>query len=172
MKVPSKYTDFADIFSWKLTVELPEHTRINDHIIKFINDKQLPYGSIYSLVPMELETLKAYIKNNLANSFIKLSESSSRVPILFDKKPDSSLRLCIDYWGFNNLIIKNWYYLPLIRESLDQLGQAQCFTQLDLTNAYHRMKIRESNKWKIAFKTHYSHFKYQVILFRLIKHTS
>ncbi len=58
-------------------------------------------------------------------------------PILFDKKQDGSLRLCIDYRGINNLTIKNWYPLPLVGKSLDQLDWAQCFTQLDLTNAYH-----------------------------------
>ena len=68
---------------------------------------------------MELETLKAYIENNLANSFIRPSKSAIGAPILFDKKPDSSLRLYVDYQGLNNLIIKNWYPLPLARELLD-----------------------------------------------------
>ncbi len=56
---------------------------------------------------MELETLKAYIKNNLASGFIRPSKSPARVPILFDKKPDSSLRLYVDYQDLNNLTIKN-----------------------------------------------------------------
>ncbi len=50
---------------------------------------------------------------------------------------------------------------------LDQLGQARWFIQFDLTNIYHQMRIREDNKWKIAFKTHYGYFEYQVILFGL-----
>ena len=106
-KVPSKYADFADIFLQKLVAKLPKHTRIHDHVIELANDWQPPYGAIYSLGLIELVTLKAYIENNLVNGFIKLSKSPARVLILFDKKPNGSLRLCVDYQGLNNLTIKN-----------------------------------------------------------------
>ncbi len=95
---------------------------------------------------MELEILKAYIKNNLANGFIRPFKSPTGASILFDKKLNDSLRLCIDYWGLNNLTIKNWYLLPLVEELLDQLDWAWRFTQLDLINAYHPIKIKEVNE--------------------------
>ncbi len=136
-KVPSKYADFADVFLPKLAAELQEHTGINDHAIKFVDDWQTPYSPINSLGPMKLETLKAYIENNLASGFIRPSKSPAGAPIFFDKKPDDSLRLCVDYQGLNNLTIKNRYPLPLVGESLDQLGRARRFTQLDLINTYH-----------------------------------
>ncbi len=123
-KVPSEYVDFADVFSPKLAVELLEHTGINNHAIELVDDRQLPYGPIYSLGPMELETLKAYIENNLASGFIKPSKFPAGALILFDKKPDSSLKLCVNYQGLNNLTIKNRYPLPLVGESLDRLGRA------------------------------------------------
>ncbi len=145
-KVPSEYANFADAFSLKLAVKLPEHIGINDHAIKLVDDWQPPYGPIYSLKPMELEILKAYIENNLASDFIMPSKSPSGTPIFFDKKPDGSLRLCIDYQGLNNLTIKNQYPLPLVRESLDRLGWARRFTQLDLINAYYQMRIREGDE--------------------------
>ena len=67
-KVPVKYSDFADVFSPDLTSELPEHSRINNHVIKLVKGCQQPlYEPIYSLGPVELETLKAYIETNLAN---------------------------------------------------------------------------------------------------------
>ena len=75
--------------------------------------------AIYSLGLIELKILKTYIENNLANNFIRLSKSFIRVPIVFDKKSDKSLRLYINNQGFNNLIIKNWYFLPLIGQLLD-----------------------------------------------------
>ena len=108
-----------------------------------------------------------YIETNLKNGFIKPSKSPARAPILFDKKPDGSLRLCVDYQGLNNLTIKNRYPLPLVGESLDRLGRARRFTQLDLTSAYHRMRIREGDEWKTAFRTRYGHFEYQVMPFGL-----
>ena len=73
----------------------------------------------------------------------------------------------MDYWGLNNLTIKNRYPLPLIGESLDRLGRAKRFTQLDLTSAYHRMRIKEGDEWKTAFRTRYGHFEYQVMPFGL-----
>ncbi len=90
--------------------------------------------------------LKAYIENNLASGFISPSKSPAGAPILFDKKPDGSLRLCVDYQGLNNLTIKNWYPLPLAGKSLDRLGRARRFTQLDLTNVYNQMMIREGDE--------------------------
>ncbi len=137
LPIPSEYTDFADDFLPKLAAELLEHTRINDHAIELVDDRQPLYGPIYSLGPVELETLKAYIENNLASGFIRPSKSPTGAPILFNKKPDGSLRLCVDYQGLNNLSIKNQYPLPLVGELLDRLGRAQRFTHLDLTNVYH-----------------------------------
>ncbi len=116
---------------------------------------------------MELETLKTYIETHLKTGFIWPFKSPAGALILFDKKPDGSLRLCVDYWGLNNLTIKNRYLLPLIGEALDRLGRAKRFTQLDLTSAYHRMRIREGDEWKMGFCTRYGHFEYQVISFGL-----
>ena len=117
--------------------------------------------------PVELETLKTYIETNLANGFIKPSKSLAGTPILFDRKSDGFLRLYVNYQSLNNLMIKNQYPLPLIEELLDRLGRARRFTQLDLTSVYYQMRIRKMDKWKTAFRTWYSHFKYQVILFGL-----
>ncbi len=116
---------------------------------------------------MKLETLKAYIKTHLKTGFIRPFKSPVGTPILFDKKLDSSLCLYVDYQGLNNLIIKNWYPLPLIREALDCLSWAKQFTQLDLTSTYHQIRIQEDNEWEMAFYTRYSHFKYQVMFFGL-----
>ncbi len=118
-KVPSEYADFADVFPTKLATELPEYIGIKDHAIELVDDRQPPYGLIYSLGPVELETLKAYNKINLASGFIRPSKSPAGAPILFDKNLDGSLRLCVDYRGLNNLTIKNRYPLPLVGESLD-----------------------------------------------------
>ena len=165
-EVPNEYSDFADVFSPKLAAELPEHG-ISNHSIELIDDQQPPYGHIYSLGSVKLEILKPYIENDLANGFIRLSKSPAKALIFFNKKPDGSLRLCVDYWSLNYLTIKNWYPLPLVGESLDWVDPPERFTQLNLTNAYHRIKIRKGDEWKTAFKTCYSHFKYQVMLFGL-----
>ena len=119
ISIPTEYSDFANVFSPELASELPEYTGINDHAIKLVDDWQPPYGPIYSLGPIELETLKTYIETNLANGFIKPSKSLAGAPIFFDKKPNGSFWLYVDYHELNNLIIKNRYLLPLVGESLD-----------------------------------------------------
>ena len=146
IKVPAKYSDFVDIFSPDLVSELSKYTGINDHAIELVDSQQPPYGPIYSLRLVELETLKTYIETNLANGFIRPFTSLAGTPILFDRKSDNSLRLCVDYQGLNNLTIKNRYPLPLIGELLDRLGRAKQFTQLNLTSAYYRMRICEGDK--------------------------
>ena len=111
--VPAEYSDFADISSEKSAAELPQHTGKSNHAIDLEDGKQPPYGPIYSLGPVELETLKTYIETNLANGFIRPSKSPAGAPILFVRKSDGSLRLCVNYRGLNNLTLKNRYPLPL-----------------------------------------------------------
>ena len=97
VSILAEYLDFANVFFEELTAVLPEHTEMNTHAINLEEVKQLPYGPIYSLRPVELETLKTYIKTYLKTKFIQLSKSPAGAPILFDKKPDNSLRLYINY---------------------------------------------------------------------------
>ena len=97
-KVSAKYSDFADVFFSDLTSELPKHTGINNHAIKLVDGwQQSPYRFIYSPRPVDLEILKAYIETNLANGFIRSSQSPTGTPILFERKSNSFLQLYIDY---------------------------------------------------------------------------
>ena len=96
-KVPDEYADFADVFSPDLAAELPEHTGINNYAIELVDGQQPPYRPIYSLEPVELETLKAYIEINLANGFIRPFTSPAGAPILFIRMSDGLLQLCVNY---------------------------------------------------------------------------
>jgi hypothetical protein len=99
--IPSTYRDFLDIFSKKKAETLPPH-RPTDHAIDLEPGTKLPYGRIYSLSEVELKALKAYIETNLASGFIQRSSSPAASPILFVKKKDGSLRLCVDYRALNS----------------------------------------------------------------------
>ena len=131
-----EYSNYSNVFSAKNVAKLPENTGMNKHAIELEKSKQFIFEFIYSLRLVELETLKTYIKINLANSFIRLSKFPARALILFDRKPNRNFCLCMDYWNLNNLTIKNQYPLSQIDESLDWLSQAKQFIQLDLINAY------------------------------------
>ena len=116
-EVLAEYSDYSDVFLMENVVELPENTGINKHAIEPEEDKYPPFGLIYSLGPVELETLKTYIKTNLANGFIRPSKSPAKAPILSNKKPNRSFCLYVDYRSLNNITIKNQYPLPLIASS-------------------------------------------------------
>ena len=146
VKIPIDYSDFSNVFLEEKALVLLEITYINQHAIKLQKDQQLSYRPIYSLGLVKFKTLKTYIKTNLVNGFIQPSKSPAGTPILFVRKPNGSLYLYVDYQGLNNLTIKNQYPLPLIGESLDQLGQAKRFTQLDLTSSYYRIRIKEGDE--------------------------
>ncbi len=164
--VPKIYHEFKRIFSSQEANELPPH-RSYDHSIPLLEGKSPPFGPIYSLSEKELKVLYNYIQDNLANRFITPSLSSAGAPILFVKKADGSLRLCVDYRGLNNITVKNRYPLPLISELLHRLRSAKVFTKLDLRGAYNLLRIAKGEEWKTAFRTRYGLYEYKVMPFGL-----
>ena len=165
--IPPEYQDLADVFSKSKAHDLPPHRGALDHAIPLEKDAEPTFGPIYNLSEIELQTLKDYIDDNLRKRFIRPSTSPFGSPVLFVKKPDGSLRLCVDYRALNRLTIKNRYPLPLISELLDRCRGAKFFTKLDLRDAFNRLRIAMGDEYKTAFRTRYGHFEYNVIPFGL-----
>ena len=128
VQIPSEYSDFSNVFLEKKALILLEVIELNQYAIELQESQQPLYGPIYSLGPVEFKTLKTYIETNLANGFIQPLKLPANALILFVRKPDSNFRLCINYWGLNNVIIKNRYPLPLINKLLNWLSRAKRFT--------------------------------------------
>jgi RNase H-like domain found in reverse transcriptase/Reverse transcriptase (RNA-dependent DNA polymerase)/Integrase zinc binding domain/Chromo (CHRromatin Organisation MOdifier) domain/Integrase core domain/Retroviral aspartyl protease len=164
--IPEEYHEFADVFSRKEANKLPPH-RPYDHRIPLQEGTAPPFGPIYNLTAEELKTVREYIEKHLKTQFIRHSQSPCSAPILFTKKPDGTLRLCVDYRGLNKLTIKNRYSLPLIGQILDQVVNARFFTSLDMRDGYHRLRVAEGEEWKTAFRCRYELFEYQVMPFEL-----
>ena len=99
VRIPDKYSDFANVFSEKKALVLSERIELNEHTIDLEDGKQPPHGPIYSLGPVELEILKTCIENHLKTKFIRPSKSPADALILFNKKLDGSFCLCMDDWG-------------------------------------------------------------------------
>ena len=97
VRIPDEYLDFANVFSEDKALVLSERTELNEYAIDLEDGKQPPYGPIYSLGSVELNTLNTYIETHLNTGFIRPSKSSTDSPILFNKKPDGSFYLCVDY---------------------------------------------------------------------------
>ncbi|SPC61518.1 uncharacterized protein UHOD_11135 [Ustilago sp. UG-2017b] len=125
--IPPEYHQYLDVFSRVRADKLPPH-RTYDHYIPLEEGKSPPFGPIYSLSEHELKALRGYLEENLAKGFVSPSDSLAASPILFIKKKDGSLRLCVDYRGLNQITIRNRYPLPLIDELLDRLREARFFT--------------------------------------------
>ena len=136
-------------------------------MINLDKDKTLSFKPPYNLSSTELWVLQDYIKKNLEKRFIRQSISLSGASILFFKKKDGSLWLCVDYRDLNIIIIKNWHPLLLISEALDCLVSGKVYPRLDIWSVYNLIYIKEGDKWKTVFRTCYSHFEYLVILFGL-----
>ena len=129
--IPEEYHEFADLFSKSESEKLPPH-RSYDHTIPLEPGTTPPFGPIYSMSPKELETLKDYGETNLQKGYIKHSQSPCGAPVLFVKKADGMLRLCVDYRGLNKITTKNRYPLLLIGELLDRISHAKYFTKFDV----------------------------------------
>lgn len=164
--VPSDYHGLLSAFSKTKADTLPPH-RPYDLSVDLEDGKSPPFGPLYSLSELELKALSDWLKENLSKGFIRASTSPAGAPILFVKKKNGSLRLCVDYRALNNITIKNRYPLPLIPEALDRLRTARIFTKLDLRGAYNLVRVKEGDEWKTAFRTRYGHFECLVMPFGL-----
>jgi hypothetical protein len=135
-RIPAQYQGFVVVLS-KVKAETVPPQRPTDHAIDLEPGFTLPNGRIYNLSELELKMLKAYIETNLASGSIKRSSSPAEAPILFGKKKDRGLRLCVDYQVLNLGTVKNSYPLPLIPKLLHQVHEARIFSKLDPRTSYH-----------------------------------
>jgi hypothetical protein len=157
-RIPARYQDFVDAFSQAKDETCPPHRPI-DQAIDLVPGYKLRYGRIYNLSEAEPKRLKVYIETHLARGFIQRSSSRAAAPILFAKKKNGGLRLCVNYRALNLRPVKNRYPLPLISELLDRVRGGQIFTKLDLRNAYHLIWIKEGDEYRTVFRTRYGQFK-------------
>lgn len=164
--VPSEYHEYLSIFTETEASKLPPH-RYVDHAIDLEPGTKPPFGPLYPQSERELQELREWLKKNLSSGFIRASTSSAASPILFVKKPNGELRLCVDYRGLNAITKKNRYPLPLIDETLHQIRGAKLFTKIDLRSGYNLIRIREGDEWKTAFRTRYGLFESLVMPFGL-----
>ncbi|GKV24406.1 hypothetical protein SLEP1_g34021 [Rubroshorea leprosula] len=121
----------------------------------------------YRMAPTKLKELKEQLQELLDKGFIRPSVSPWGAPVLFVKKKDGTMRLCIDYRELNKVTVRNRYLLPRIDDLFDQLVGAQVFSKIDLRSGYHQLKIKGEDIPKSAFRTCYRHYEFLVMPFGL-----
>ncbi|WMV29770.1 hypothetical protein MTR67_023155 [Solanum verrucosum] len=121
----------------------------------------------YRMAPPELKELKCQLKDLLDKGFIRPSISPWDAPVLFVKKNDGALRMCIDYWQLNKVNIKNKYPLPRINDLFDQFQGASYFSKIDLQSCYHQLRVKEEDIRKMTFRIQYGHYEFLGMSFGL-----
>ena len=164
--VLSEYHEFVNIFSKTKAETLPSHCSY-DLKINLEEGAQPPVGPIYSLSASEQEALKEFIEENLNTGFIWPTSSPHSALVLFIKKKDGSLCLCVNFCSLNRISKKDRYPLLLISDLLDSPRKAQVYSKIDLRHAYHLVRIANGDEWKTAFRTCYGSFEWSVMPFGL-----
>ncbi|GJR31972.1 putative reverse transcriptase domain-containing protein [Tanacetum coccineum] len=157
--------EFADVFPDELP-GLPPAREIEFGIELILGAEPISKAP-YRMAPIELKELKEQLQEMLENGFIRPSVSPWGAPVLFVKKKDGSMRLCIDYRELNRITIRNRYPLPRIDDLFDQLQGAKYFSKIDLRSGYHQLRVREQDISKTAFRTRYGHYEFLVMPFGL-----
>jgi transposase InsO family protein len=171
-KLPTQYQEFLSLFDPKVANQLPPHREGIDHEIRLQqgpDGKEIEpsYGPLYNMSREELLVLRRTLTELLDKNFIRVSQSPAASPVLFVRKPGGGLRFCVDYRALNRITCKDRYPLPLFTETLRAICKARWFTKLDVTAAFHRIRVLKGDEWKTAFRTRYGLYEWQVMPFGL-----
>ncbi|KAL0354353.1 UNVERIFIED_CONTAM: Transposon Ty3-G Gag-Pol polyprotein [Sesamum angustifolium] len=157
--------EFPDVFPEELP-GLPPHREVDFEIDTILGAAPISITP-YRIAPLEPKELKKQLEELLDKGFIRPSISPWGAPVLFVKKKDGSMRLCIDYRQLNRITIKNKYPLPRIDDLLDQFKGATVFSKIDLRSGYWQLRVEKRSIPKTAFRTRYNHYEFVVMPFGL-----
>lgn len=158
---------YADVMPPELPNDLPPHRPGHDFKIELVSGAKPPKLPYYKLSYEEEAECRRQIEDGMTRGFVRPSTSPWGSPVLFVKKKDGTLRMCIDYRALNKLTIKNNTALPRIDDLLDRMAGARYFTTFDLRSGYNQMRVEESSIPFTAFKTKWGLFEYTVLSFGL-----
>ena len=157
--------EFSDVFRDDLP-GLPPDREI-DFQIELDSGIEPISRALYKMDAAELKELKVQMEEMVNKGFVRPSTSPWGAPVLFVKKKDGSMRLCIDYRELNKVTIHNQYPLPRIDDLFDQLQGAKVFSKIDSRSGYHQLRVHDEDVCKTAFRTRYGHFELLVMPFGL-----
>jgi len=138
-----------------------------DHRIELVPGATPPSQPPYRMSPRDLGELRRQLEELIDAGFVRPSKAPYGAPVLFQKKADGSLRMCVDYRALNKVTIKNKYPVPLVQDLMDRLSGASVFTKLDLRSGYWQVRIAEGDEHKTTCVTRYGSYEFLVMPFGL-----
>jgi hypothetical protein len=159
------FSKFKDVFPNALPGLPPE--RELDFTIEIKPGAEPISKTLYRMIAPELCDLQMQLKELLDLGLIRPSVSPWGAPVIFVKKKDGSLRLCIDYRDLNHATVKNRYPMLRIDDLFNQMKGAAVFSKIDLRSGYHQLRIKEGDIPKNAFQTQFEHYEFVVVPFGL-----
>jgi len=141
--------------------------KIWDHAIDMKEGFIPRKGKVYLLSREEKKEVREFIQEQLRKGYIRLLKLPQTAPVFFIGKKDGKKRMVQDYRYLNKWTIKNNYPLPLISDVVENIGMKKVFTKIDLRWDYNNVRIKERDKWKVAFTTSEGSFEPTVMFFGL-----
>ena len=161
LDLPRVVCEFVDVFPDELPGLPPK--RVVDFGIELHPGTSPISMTPHRMAPVELQELRVQLQELLDKGFIRLSTSPWGTPVLFAKKRGKTLRLCIDYRQLNRVTIQNQYLLPRTDDLFNQLRGVQVYSKIDLRTGYHKLRVRDTDIPKTAFRTRYGHLEFTVM---------
>jgi archaellum component FlaC len=158
--------DNSDVMPATLPRKLPPRREV-DHRIELEPGAKPPAMAPYRMAPPELEELRKQLTELVDTGRIRPSKAPYGAPVLFQKKSDGTLRMCVDYRALNKVTVKNKYPIPLIADLFDRLGSAKIYTKVDLQKGYYQVRIAEGDEPKTTCITRYGSYEWLVMPFGL-----
>ena len=156
--------EYEDVFLDELP-GLPSYRDI-DFVIELHPGTSPISMTLHRMAPVGLQELKVQLQELMGKGFIRLITSPWGASILFAKKKDKTLQLCINYRQLNRVTIRNRYPLSRIYDLFDQLKGARVYSKIDLRTSYHQLRVKEADIPKTAFRMRYGHFEFTVMPFK------
>ncbi|XP_070004507.1 uncharacterized protein [Nicotiana sylvestris] len=158
--------EFEDVMPQYIPKRLPPRRTV-DHEIELVPGAKPPARAPYRMSQPELTELRRQLTEMLDTGIIVPSKSLYGSLVLFQKKHNGSLRLCMDYRALNKIIVKNKYPIPLMADLFDRLGGATVFTKINLKTGYWQVRIAEGDEYKTIYVTRYGSYDFLVMPFGL-----